>query len=239
MPATGSGMKRIILVIVLLVALAAAAALYFLRSRPAPAAASLLADSTLLFMETPDFRRAQVDFQKTALYELWKEPEVQAFLEEPRRALGEWLGDAGLTAEQNNARDMIVGAFQGEVFAAVTRVSLFPSPQVGIVCGVDTKSRLLEARAALAYYEHEFRRRNSGAQVASKKYLGVPYSIWELERNPPVCHAFLNSMLIVTMGEEEMQDVIARFKGRAPANTRSLAASEHYQNVLHHLPAGQ
>jgi hypothetical protein len=227
-------MKRVLAVILVLVAVVIAATIYLLRSEAAPSAATLLSDSTLLFVEMPDFRRAETDFQHTALYDLWKEPEVQKFLEEPLKALGQW---GSLGATENKVRDSILDAIQGEAFAAITRISILPSPQVGAVFGVDTKSSLLKAKATLAYYEHELHKSNPGVKFDSKKYLGITYSTWELTGNQTLCHTFLNSMLVFTLGEDEMHDVITRFKGQAPAGTRSLAASDPYQSILHRLPA--
>jgi len=229
-------MKRIVLVALILIAVVAAALVCFNYSKPAPQAATLLPDSSLLFLEMPDFSRSRAGFQHTALCALWQEPEVQAFLEEPLRALGQLLGNAKLTQDENSVSELILDAIQGEVFVALTRISVIPTPQAGVVFGIDAKGKQLKAKAALAYYEHELNTRNPDAKFYTRKYLGVKYAICEPRPNQSICHAFLNSMVVFTFGEDEMRDVITRFTGQAPPDAPSLAASDKYQNVLRHLP---
>jgi hypothetical protein len=229
-------MRRIVLGALILIAVLAAALVCFNYSKRAPKAATLLPDSTLLFLEMPDFSRSRAEFQHTALHALCQEPEVQAFLEEPRRALGQLLGNTKGTQGESGVSESILDAIQGEAFVALTRISVIPTAQAGVVFGIDVKGKQLKAEAALAYYEHELKTRNPDAKFVSKKYLGISYAVWELRPNQLVCQAFLNSMVVFTLGEDEMRDVITRFTGQAPPDAPSLAASDKYQNVLRHLP---
>src|SRR5208337_493172 len=50
-------------------------------------------------------------------------------------------------------------------------------------------------------------------------------------------HAFLNSMVVFTLAESDMRDVITRFSGQVPMDTLSLTTSKNYQDILAHLPA--
>ena len=52
---------------------------------------------------------------------------MQAFLEEPRRALGQLLGNTKLTQDESSVSELILDAIQGEVFVALTRISVIPS----------------------------------------------------------------------------------------------------------------
>lgn len=229
-------MKKIILLLVLLIAAAAAAALlYFTLGKPAPKAADLLPETTLLFLDVPDFARSREQFRKTALYGLWHEPELQAFLEKPRQILRERLhGQAG--KDENDLAALILNAMQGEVFLAITQFALLPTFQPGVVIGMDVKRKRIEASAGLYRLQSRLKSAYPEGRFESKNYLGVKYSIWELRPNMPVCHAFLNSMLVFTYGEEGMRDLISRFTGHAADDAPALSASAPYRAVLERAP---
>ncbi len=219
--------KPAIIAIVIVLAVAGAAFYLSLRPKPAPKAADLLPETTLLYAAVPDFPRSRHQWQQTQLYALWQEPDVQAFLEPLRAALsGSWLDQA--------LKERALGLLQGEVFLAVTRVA----PNPGVVVGADVRGKQVEARAFLKLGEHEFARRFPGAVATEKRYLGVNYEVWENPANARLCHAFLNSLLVATPDEDLLRDLITRFTGQAPVEARPLSASASFQNALRHAPDG-
>jgi len=82
-------MKKVVLPLVIVLVAAVAAAFFLLKQRHARRvqAAQLVPRDTLFFAELPDCPRTAQRWQQTALFQLWQEPEVQAFLEKPRAKL--------------------------------------------------------------------------------------------------------------------------------------------------------
>jgi hypothetical protein len=227
--------KSTIIAAILVLAVAGAALYLRSRAKPAPKAASLLPETTLLYVAVPDFPKSRQRFQQTQLCALWQEPEVQAFLERPGAALREALGAApsdSVLGQILEARAL--GLLQGEVFLAVTHIT----PNFGVVVGADVRGKQIEARAFLKAAEHDLARQFPGATASEKRYLGVDYEVWHLTGRSDVCHAFLNSLLIITPDEDLLRDLITRFTGQAATQTRTLSASDAFQNALRHTPAG-
>lgn len=229
-------MKRIGLIILVLLAILTGLFLWLRHSPPAPPAATLLPESTLAFLHLPDMARARAAFTNTAAFALWQEPEIQALLDQPRRAFYEATGMPTNSTRQHPALTLLEGV-EGELFLAVVRFSALPSPQAAIVFGGDLKSNLLRTRTALAYHEHWLRTHNPDRQFVTKKHLGIKYSVWQFQPNQQLCHAFLNSLVVFTLDETTLQEVIARFAGQAPADSPSLATSAKYQDAILQLPA--
>jgi hypothetical protein len=226
-------MKRVVIVLLLFLAVVATAVVvYFTLGRPAPKGANLLPESTLLFVDIPDFSRSRSDFAKTELYALWHEPEVQAFLEKPLAAAQGLLASGSASKEQADLAARIVGMFQGEVFLAVTRITIIPVFNPGVVLGVDARQKRIEATALLYALETDLKRSYPDARFQEKKHLGVKYSVWELRPGWQVCHAWLNSLAVFTLDEDTLRDVIACSTGQRPRDFKPLAASAKYQHVL-------
>lgn len=227
-------MKKIIAVILGLMILTGVVWYFATRGPASPKAAELLPETTLLYVAVPDFPKSRDEFRKTQLYALWQEPEVQAFLEKPLRQI------AGNSDSALNAllQERVIGLLQGEIFLAVTHISPPPIIQAGIIIGADVKRKRLETQAYLQLVEHDLARRFPDATATDKSYLGHTYTDWQLSRDKHVCHAFLNSLLIVTLDENLMRDVITRFTHQSSPDFKPLAASERFKAALKQFPAG-
>jgi len=84
-------MKRLLLVI-LLGAIAALTAYYIVRQHPAAVPstiANLLPADTALFIHMPDAERNRDAWHRTDLYQLYREPAMQDFLQKPKSRLPE------------------------------------------------------------------------------------------------------------------------------------------------------
>ena len=84
-------MKRFLLVI-LLGAIAALTAYYIVRQHPAAVPstiANLLPADTALFIHLPDAEKNRDAWHRTDLYQLYREPAVQDFLQKPKSRLPE------------------------------------------------------------------------------------------------------------------------------------------------------
>ena len=129
-------MKKVIAVLLLLIVVVTAALIFFTFGKPAPRAASLLPESTLAFLDIPDLSKSRMEFAKTEFYALWHEPEMQAFLAQPLAALREVSVSAGAPRDADTIGGLAFDAMQGEVFLAVTHVTIFPVFNPGLVLGV-------------------------------------------------------------------------------------------------------
>jgi len=230
--AAPKNMKKAIVAFLLLTALITGVLLYLALSKPAPKADSLLPESTLVFLDIPDFSKSRADFANTDLYALWREPEVQAFLEQPLSVLCEAYGaNAPDTA---NIGNFLLNTVQGEVFLALTHVTMFPTLNLGLVLGADVHHKRIEALAALHQLEKRLKQTYPDGSFQDKKYLGVRYTVWETEPGFPVCHAFFNSLVVFTLGEDTMRDAITCFAGQVPPDFKRLTDSAKFQNIERH-----
>ena len=232
-------MKRLLLFAILLLVLLAAigAGVWYYRwTRPAPRAAELLPETTLMFLDVPDLPKARASFQTTAAYALWQEPEVQEFIQPALQGLSDALGRGLIRKQDNKAIEPILNAIQGETFLAVTHVGFIPNLQPGVIFGADVKGKRLEISMVLARLPEMIKTHQHDAKFAQKRHLGISYDVWEVYPNYPVCHTFLNSMLVFTLGEDTMREAIGRFTHKGKFTTKSLSAGAGYQTVTGHMP---
>jgi len=227
-------MKKLIVVLVLLTVVVGAALVYFVLNKPAPHAADLLPESTLAFLDIPDLPKSRTEFAKTEFSALWHEPEVQAFLAKPLAALREATASVGAPKDADTIGGLAFDAMQGEVFLAVTHVTLFPVFNPGLVAGVDVRTKRIEAIAGLYKLEGQLKQAYPKGTYQNKEYLGVKYILWETEPGFPVCHAFFNSLVVFTLGEDAMRDMIASWTGQVPRDFKRLANSDKFKNVQQH-----
>jgi hypothetical protein len=227
-------MKKVIAVLLLLIVVVTAALIFFTFGKPAPRAASLLPESTLAFLDIPDLSKSRMEFAKTEFYALWHEPEMQAFLAQPLAALREVSVSAGAPRDADTIGGLAFDAMQGEVFLAVTHVTIFPVFNPGLVLGVDVRTKRLEAVAGLYKLEGELKKTYPRGTYQTKEYLGVKYSLWETEPGIQVCHAFFNSLVVFTLGEDAMRDMIATWAGQVPRDFKRLADSAKFKNIQQH-----
>jgi hypothetical protein len=227
-------MKKVIAVVLLLIAAVTAAIVYFTFGRPAPRAASLLPESTLAFVDIPNLSKSRAEFTKTEFYALWHEPEMQAFLARPLAALREASMNAGAPKDVDTIGGLVFDAMQGEVFLAVTRVTLFPAFNPGLVAGVDVRAKRIEVMAGLYKLESQLKQSYPKGTFQDEEYLGVKYTLWETNPGFPVCHAFFNSLVVFTFGEDAMRDMIASWIGQVPRDFKRLADSAKFKNAEQH-----
>ena len=62
----------------------------------------------------------------------------------------------------------------------------------------------------------------------------MKYSLWETEPGFQVCHAFFNSLVVFTLGEDAMRDMIASWAGQVPRDFERLADSAKFKNIQQH-----
>ncbi|MEI6082877.1 MAG: hypothetical protein WCS70_01100 [Verrucomicrobiota bacterium] len=221
-------MKKVLLIFIALTLIVAAAILIFNRGGRSPAGAELLPESTLLFVDAPDFQAAREQLRGTPLAALWAEPEVQAFLQKPLAAV-----QGGLKKER---WEEALALPQGEVFVAITRFAATPKTEVGGAVGIDCKLHKVQAFAYLKVYEHQLAKYNPAATLEKKNYLSIDYTVVHASPAAQFCYGFLGTLLVGTTDEEQMRDMITRFTRNALPEAVSLAGSMRFQNAIQRLP---
>jgi hypothetical protein len=229
-------LKRAFAILLFIIFLAAGILYFYTYRYPTPSAASILPDSTVLFIETPDFPRAHAAFRQTPAYALWQEPSVQQFLAQPLRNLEAMLGRPANAP--GNLADEILPLLQGESFIALTHFSDTKSFYRAIVLGADLKRKLIETKAALSYRGYALKTWNTNIVIRTQNHLGVPYTVWQISPGLQVCYTFLGSMVVINFNEDLLREIIAHSVA-APTGTvklHSLLDSPAYQATLQHVP---
>jgi hypothetical protein len=227
-------MKKIVIIFLLLVTVITLALVYSTFTKPAPHAADLLPESTLVFLDIPDFSKCRDDLSKTELYALWEEPEVQAFLKKSLIALRESPSYPGTDSGTAAILDFALDTSQGEVFLGLTHVTILPSFNVGLVVGADVGHKKIQAITGLYKLEGSLKKANPNGDFEDKNYLGVKYTVWQITPDLPICHAFFNSLVVFTLGEDTMRDMIASYTGQVPPNFKPLSTSARFANAQQH-----
>ncbi|HVM60046.1 MAG TPA: DUF3352 domain-containing protein [Verrucomicrobiae bacterium] len=227
-------MKKIVLIFLLVVTVGTVALIYSTHAKPPPHAADLLPDSTLIFLDIPEFAASRDNFSKTELYALWQEPEVQAFLDKPLTLLRENPSHPGRDNGNAALLDFVLNTMQGEVFFGLTRVTILPSLNAGLIVGADVRHKKIEATAGLYKLEGTLKKAYPDGEFSDKRYLGVKYSVWQLSPQLPICHAFFNSLVVFTLGEDTMRDLIAAYTGQVPTDFKRLSTSPRFISARQH-----
>ena len=159
---------------------------------------------------------------------------MQAFLAQPLAALRDISTSVGAPRDADTIGGLILGAMQGEVFLAITHVTLFPEFNPGLVLGVDVRTKRIETIAGLYELEGQLKKSYPNGTYQTKEYLGVKYALWETKPRLQVCHAFFNSLVVFTLGEDAMRDMIASWTGQVPRDFKRLADSAKFRNIQQH-----
>lgn len=233
-------MKKILLLSLLALTSIAVILFVVFREPHTPAGADIVPASSLLFVRAPDMARSRVALASSALGQLWREPEMQAFTAKPmnllRESTGIGSGDDANEWALSWITKFLLDAQQGETFMAVTHVHFLP-PQIGVVMGADVKRRRVMLAANLADLKGRIQSKYPSLTLTSKSFMGTSYDVWRIKPGTDVCQAFLGDMLVFTLGESTMRDTIARANDRPANGSPSLAESLSFQRVTDALPA--
>lgn len=124
----------------MLLALGVAAFFFFKVRRllpERPRAAELAPAETILLVQFPNLRQTALRAPKTDLYRIWQEPDVQAFLEKPRRK-APWM------RAWSERIDEMLRVAPGEFFVAITSID---GPRPGFVGGFSYAGSQRQAEA--------------------------------------------------------------------------------------------
>lgn len=219
-------MKKVIPGVLLLVALAVAAFVFLKkvtvhRSR----AAELAPAETVFFAHFPDLRRSCERWPKTALAQIWQEPEVQAFLAKPRSAAPEMK-----VWEQRLAQ--IVRIEPGEAFVAVTSIE---GTQPRFVAGFSFAGRKSDVEALLAEPRADLKRTWSAGKsdIAMQGRTEIETFTYQ---DTTVGEAFRDDWYFVSNDVDLLRRTLDATA--AGLGAKALAANEIFKKSTAHLPAG-
>ena len=227
-------MKKVIVVFLLFTAVIGTALIYLTLTKPAPRAVDLLPASTVLFLDIPNFSKSHADFATTELYALWHEPEVQAFVRKPLKVIREASSNAGAPSDAGSVAHLVLDSLQGEVFLALTHVTIFPSLSPGLILGANVGHKRIQTAAGLYQLEKRLKQTYPDGIFQDKKYLGVKYTIWETQPGYLICHASFGSLVVFAFGEDTMRDAIACYTGQSPPDFQRLGANAKFMTVEQH-----
>lgn len=222
-------MKRFLL-LVIVAALTAMALWYGLRGRwqktSTAAVAALLPRDTLLLAHLPDFNRARADWHKTDLYQLWREPALQDFLQKPLARIPS-RGAAGQKLQEFEALGM------QDAFAAVTS---WENNEVRFAGGFRFKGSEEEAekivgqwRAGLLEDSPEARRETVAYQQRSIQTV--------TQEGRMLATVYANQWFFAANNLASLQAILDRADGRNKDSSTTLAAAESFAAASRHLPA--
>lgn len=206
-------MKKLpVLAAVLLVA-SVAAAVFFTRQHSRLAASELVPAETILFASLPDLGRTGLRWKQTALFKILHEPEVLAFLDEPKARLkSKALGSLDSINQIREIRP-------GEVFFAVTGLADAPKVIAGFSYGGS-------AEAARALLE------KPKSRLAKENRTTVQHGNIEIESfsdgKVVLANAFAGNWCLVANDLELLKSTLDRMQRKAP----SLSKDPLFQKAL-------
>ncbi len=210
-------MKKVILAAVLLATIAVGA-FFVLKKVVAhrPQAAELVPAETVLFAQIPDTLTSAQRFTKTALWDIFQEPEMQ-------EAFG---NGAGIENWREVAR-----VLPREAFAAITSIDgTIPK----FVAGFAFSGRKKDAEAIAAKWRAGLRQSRPAGKADLKNY-GEREIETFTDKDFVIAEAFCDGWYFIADDLELLERTIDRLDGKA-AET-SLAASDFYKQAIAPLPA--
>jgi hypothetical protein len=221
-------MKKILAVVVMALVVAGAVwvAMRVRRAHQQATVTELLPKTTLILAQVPDFRRTREQWHGSDLYQIWREPSVQAWLQKPlakipkghsaRQAVEDFLrlgpthGFVALTSIENNDPKLI-GGFH------------FEQPE-------ETARQFIEPRLAKLL-----------AKSGDAKRETIPYAEDKIETltlsHVVLATAYDHNWFFASNDLASLKALLDRVDRRAQKSGESLKENEAFSGALRHLPA--
>ncbi len=217
-------MKKLVFSVVVAVAVIFVAIIFITKRAPhASRVAELLPQETIALVHLPDVGRTRERWPKTALYQIWHEPEVQAFFEKP-------LSKVPQRDEIKRRREQIRQIDPHEAFLAVTSIPENGTPK--IIAGISYHGKKSDVDALLGDL-----RKAVQAEWPSGKSDIVKVGADEVETftnaNVTIAAAFKEDWLLVADDLDLMKATLARFDGKLSNGLRDNA---NFQSCVKHMP---
>ncbi|MEI6033785.1 MAG: hypothetical protein WCS65_05840 [Verrucomicrobiae bacterium] len=214
-------LKKLLLSAAVLAVLLVCAALIFQRVAGPSDGASLLPAETVLYASLTDLPRSALRWRGTALAEIGREPEVNAFLEKP---LSKWLSDPGA----GEAGGILSGLKPGRIFFAVTKVA---SDRVDVAVGFQFWGGKTDFDVAVARLRKELPAGDSTREsYAGDEIISTGQGKFQL------CSAAHGRWGFLATDPAVIRSLLDRVAGKSAGP--SLAGSPDFQKAMHRmLPA--
>ena len=186
-------------------------------------AATLLPAETSLLVHIPNVNRTRSEWEQCDLYQLYREPAVQAFLGKPGAPLSANAGVASATMgdlEALDATDVFVASVSGE--------------RTRFVGGLRFGCNRPQAESIVAHWKAKLTERSFAAKQTGAEYEGHQLDILEVG-GLSVTTTFSAKQFFFASNVEELKALLDRVDGRV--KTSSLAQAQEYRAALAHMPA--
>ncbi len=220
-------MKKVLPVVVLLLVLGAAAFVFLQRQQnnSRVRAVALAPEDTLVFVHLPDIRQTAIRWPRTALAQIGKEPEVQAFLERPRAKLS-WLSDVEAHTEQ------VMRVAPREAYIAVTSLEGQAPRFVGGFSFTGDRTALNEL---LSEPREALRREWPAGKADIVTHAGTEIETYSDSTNT-VAETIRNGWYLVSNDLELLKSTIDRLDAK-PGAAKTIADAPLYKEALAPHPA--
>ncbi|MDQ3621096.1 MAG: hypothetical protein M3463_01195 [Verrucomicrobiota bacterium] len=219
-------MKKVILPLTLLAAIGIAA-LYFVQTRRPhrPQAAEFVPAETLFFAQLPDVRTSARRWLTSDLHDLWTEPGMQAFLEQP-------LAKAPALVRLRSLFRDVRSLLPREAFIAVTSLDR-PTPT--FVAGFRFDGQPEDVETVLRQWRMDWRQKH---RLGKADLIG--YGSREIEtftdRDWMTGEAFCERWYFLSNDLTVLQRTLDRHDGHGSRMGPSLAADDRFQRAVRPLP---
>ena len=218
------------LVAVILIALVAAAAVWVvLRMQMAKRLAAvpqLLPPATLLLLEAPDLQMTRVQWHQSDLYQIWREPAVQEWLQKPL-----WRLPTSRGGRQGLTEFLQLGP--KNAFLAVASLE---NNEPKVIGGFHFDATVEEARKFIGQREKELLSKTSAARRETVVYL--QHQIETVRVSHFVfASVYDNQWYFVSNNLETLKGLLDRADHRRENGQKSLAQSPAFAAAMKHLPS--
>jgi hypothetical protein len=217
-------MKRLLLVIVLVV-VAALAAYYITRQHPAAVpstVANLLPADTALFIHLPDVEKNRDAWHRTDLYQLYREPAVQDFLQKPKSHL----------PEKSSVREVWNDSASLQIRNGFLATNSFDS--LRLLAGFEFRCGEKEAQGLIDHWKSKLLSSSSGTQRSSAEYEKHQIDILSTGQFM-VASTMVGRQFFAATTVEDLRALLDRVDGRT--KTPALDADENFRAAMKQMPA--
>ncbi len=216
------------LVLLVVVLLASAAAAFFLHQRkaagPSIHPADLLPSDCIAFAEIPDVPHSGERFQQTAIYQLWQEPQMQAFLEKPKAKVP-WLADF------QSHLDLLQKLKPQHAFAGFTDMT----PGYYFIAGFSFAGSRADVEKALAEPRAQLRKAWPTGKADVEVYGDNEIQVYT-EKENSVAEAFHGNWYFVSNHVDLLKAALDRLDHKTEGLKPALSADEVFKKTAAPLP---
>lgn len=216
-------MKRLLAVIVLVV-IAALTAYYITRQHPGAVPstiANLVPADTALFIHLPDAEKNRDAWHRTDLYQLYREPAVQDFLEKPKSNL----------PEKSSAKEVWNDAASLRIRNGFLATNSFDS--LRLIAGFEFRCDEKEAQAVIERWRSRILAKAAGTQRTSADYEKHKIDILSSGRFI-FASTIVGRQFLAATAVEDLKVLLDRVDGRTKA--LALDSDENFRAAMKQMP---